>query len=39
VAAAMSDRHTKLAQAAIAVSTLCFVGGMIVAVIVRHPLF
>ena len=39
VAAAMSERHTRLAQAALAVSSLCFVGGLIIAVIVRHPLF
>jgi hypothetical protein len=39
VAAAMSDRHAKLAQAAVGISSACLVGGLIVAVIVRHPLF
>jgi hypothetical protein len=39
VASAMSERHTRLAQAAILISTACFVAGMIIAVVTRHPLF
>ena len=39
VAAGMSGRHTRLAQAAVAISGACFVGGMILAVITSNPLF
>jgi hypothetical protein len=39
IAAAMSDRHTRLAQATIGISTACFVAGMIIAVLSSHPLF
>lgn len=39
IAAAMSDRHQRLAQAAIAISTACFVAGMILAVLTSNPLF
>ncbi len=39
VAAGMSERHGKLAQAAVVISTVCFVAGMIIAVVTRNPLF
>lgn len=39
IASAMSNRHTRLAQAAIGISTACFVAGMIFAVLTSHPLF
>ena len=39
VAAGMSSRHTRLAQAAVAISGACFVGGLILAVITSNPLF
>jgi hypothetical protein len=39
IAAGMSARHSRLAQAAVATAGACFVGGMILAVVTNNPLF
>ncbi len=39
VASAIGGRHGRLAGAAVAVATACWVVGMILAVFTRHPLY
>jgi hypothetical protein len=39
VAARMTERHRTLAAVAVAVSTLAFIGGMVVAIVTAKPLF
>jgi len=39
VAVAMSKRYERLGQAALGISTACWITGMIVAVVTNHPLF
>ena len=39
VAARMTEKHRTLAAIAVTVSTLAFIGGMIVAIVTAHPLF
>ncbi len=39
VAARMSDRHRRLAAAAVAVAGICWVLGMTIAVITNNPIF
>jgi hypothetical protein len=39
VGAGMSSRHRTLAAAAVAVSTLCFIGGVIIAVVTKNNLW
>ena len=39
VAARMTERHRTLAAVAVALSTLAFIGGMVVAIVTAKPLF
>jgi hypothetical protein len=39
VAAGMGGRHARLAAFAVATATACFIAGMVIAVITRHPLY
>ena len=39
IAVAMSKRHERLGQVALAVSGACFVAGMIIAVVTENPLY
>jgi hypothetical protein len=39
IGAGMSSRHRTLGSAAVAVSALCFVGGVVVAVVTHHSLW
>jgi len=39
VAAAMSERHQRLATIALAVATVCFTLGMTIAVLLKNPLY
>ena len=39
IAARMTERHRTLAAVAVVVSTLAFIGGMIVAIVTAKPLF
>ena len=39
VAAGMGGRHQRLASFAVATASVCFVLGMLIAVLTRHPLY
>jgi len=39
VAAGMGGRHARLAAFAVGIATVCFVAGMVIAVVTRHPLY
>ncbi len=39
IAAGIGGRHGRLAALAVWVGTACFIGGMVIAVITRNPLF
>jgi hypothetical protein len=39
VAAALGGRHSRLAAIAVAVGAICFVAGMVVAVVTKNPLY
>jgi hypothetical protein len=39
VAAGIGGRHARLAAFAVAVGTVCFVAGMVIAVVTKHPLY
>ena len=39
IASGIGGRHARLAALAVAVSALCFVGGLTIAVLTNHPLW